>query len=76
LEKDLVSVGPMQSYQQNFKVAKTNNVYREKAFVSSEFKDYNPRVEFHVGKLVKAIRKEEGKEVDGSKIMENFVFDV
>ena len=55
---------------------KANIVYREKAFVSSEFKDYNPRVEYHAAKLVKAIRKTEGKEVDGSKVMDNYVFDM
>jgi hypothetical protein len=58
------------------KATKVNIVYREKAFVSSEFKNYNPRVEYHVAMLVKAIRKTEGKEVDCSKMLDNFVFDV
>jgi hypothetical protein len=58
------------------KATKANTLCREKAFVSSEFKDYNPRVEYHVAMLVKAIRKTKGKEVDGSKFMDNFVFDV
>jgi hypothetical protein len=51
-------------------------MYREKGFVSSEFKDYNPRVEYHVAKLIKAIQKTEGKEVDGSKVMDDYVFDM
>ena len=49
---------------------------REKAFLSSEFKDYNPRVEHHVSKLVKRMENTEGKEVNVSGFMDDFVFDV
>lgn len=49
---------------------------RERAFASNEFKDYNPRVEYHVAKLVEVIRKTEGKEVNAQKLMENTVFDM
>lgn len=49
---------------------------REKAFVSAEFKDYNPRVEHHVGKFVEVLRKTEGKEVNAMKLLENLVFDM
>lgn len=49
---------------------------REKAFVSSEFKDYNPRVEHHVTKFVEILKKKEGKEVDCSKTMDALVFDM
>jgi hypothetical protein len=49
---------------------------RERAFASNEFKDYNPRVEYHVAKLVEVIRKTEGKEVNAQKLMENMVFDM
>lgn len=49
---------------------------RERAFASNEFKDYNPRVEHHVTKLVEVIRKTEGKEVNALKLMENLVFDM
>jgi hypothetical protein len=49
---------------------------REKAFVSSEFKDYNPRVEYHVSKFIEVIRKTGGKEVNVEKLLENLVFDM
>jgi hypothetical protein len=49
---------------------------REKAFVSSEFKDYNPRVEYHCSKLIEVIRKTEEKEVNAEKLLENLVFDM
>ena len=44
--------------------------------MASEFKEYNPRVELHVSKLVEVIRKTEGKEIDAQKMMENMVFDM
>lgn len=49
---------------------------REKAFASSEFKDYNPRVEYHVAKFIEVIRKTEGTEVNAEKLLENLVFDM
>lgn len=49
---------------------------RERALASSQFKDYNPRVEHHVSKLMEVIRKADGKEVNILKIIENFVFDM
>ena len=49
---------------------------RERAFVSSEFKDYNPRVEYHVSKFVEVIRNTEEKEVNAEKLLENMVFDM
>jgi hypothetical protein len=49
---------------------------RERAFVSTEFKDYNPRVEYHVAKFIEVIRKTEGKEVNAMKLLENMVFDM
>ncbi|KAE8441592.1 hypothetical protein EG329_004641 [Mollisiaceae sp. DMI_Dod_QoI] len=48
----------------------------DKAFASSQLKDYNPRVEHHVSKLVEVIRKGEGQEVNVLPIFENFVFDI
>jgi hypothetical protein len=44
--------------------------------VSTEFKDYNPRVEHHIAKLVEVIRKTEGQEVNAMKLLENLVFDM
>ncbi|CZR65232.1 related to pisatin demethylase cytochrome P450 [Phialocephala subalpina] len=48
----------------------------ERAFTNSQLKEYTPRVEHHVSKLVDVIRKGEGQEVNVLKIMENFVFDI
>ena len=44
--------------------------------MSSEFKDYNPRVEYHVSKFIDVIRKTEEKEVNVEKLLENLVFDM
>ena len=44
--------------------------------MSSEFKDYNPRVEHHVSKFIEVIRKTDGKEVNVEKLLENLVFDM
>lgn len=49
---------------------------REKAFASSEFRAYNPRVEYHVSKFIEVIRKTGGKEVNAEKMLENLVFDM
>jgi hypothetical protein len=44
--------------------------------VSTEFKDYNPRVEHHVSKFVEVLRKTGEKEVNAMKLLENMVFDM
>jgi len=49
---------------------------REKAFVTSEFKEYNPRVEGHIEKLVQILRGSGGQTVNVSKAMDNLVFDM
>jgi hypothetical protein len=49
---------------------------REKAFASNEFKDYNPRVEYHVARLIEVIQKTEEKEVNAHKLMEDLTFDM
>ena len=46
---------------------------REKAFVSAEFKDYNPRVEYHVSKFIEVLRKTEGKVSTASSFMVSLV---
>lgn len=48
----------------------------DRAFTNSQLKEYTPRVEHHVSKLVDAIRKGERQEVNVLNIMENFVFDI
>lgn len=52
------------------------NGCRNNAFTPIELKQYNPRVEHHVAKLVQLIRGFQGKEFNFSKVMDNFVFDV
>ena len=49
---------------------------RDKAFVSTEFKEYNPRVELHVAKFIEILKRKDGEEVDSSKMLDNLVFDV
>jgi 23S rRNA pseudoU1915 N3-methylase RlmH len=73
VEEDLVSTfrGSM-----HWKIKALTIGNRERAFASNEFKDYNPRVEYHATKLVEVIRKTEGKEVNAQKLMENMVFDM
>jgi len=44
--------------------------------VSSEFKEYNPRVERHVDKLLGVIRDLGGRSVNCHSLMCNFTFDV
>ncbi|PVH69841.1 cytochrome P450, partial [Cadophora sp. DSE1049] len=48
----------------------------EQAFASIEFQHYNPRVEQHVVNLLNAIDLARGKELDCSKLMDDFSFDV
>ncbi|CAD6451908.1 7a9d94ff-9170-4066-ba75-deea6008af81 [Sclerotinia trifoliorum] len=48
----------------------------EKAFVSSASREYNTRVEIHVDKMVQILLKEDGKEVDISKAVDNLNFDI
>jgi hypothetical protein len=54
------------------------NPNRERAFVSGEFKDYNPRVEHHVSNLIGKLKTTVGqkKEVNFTKLMDNLVFDM
>jgi hypothetical protein len=49
---------------------------RERAFVSTEFKEYNPRVELHVAKFIEILKNKGGAEVDASKMLDNLVFDM
>ena len=51
---------------------------RERAFSSAEFKDYNPRVEYHVSKLIEILKTKAAQqiEVNCSKLMDNLVFDM
>lgn len=46
--------------------------------MSSEFKDYNARVEHHVAKTIKILRAvtESNPDINFSKIMDNLVFDM
>ncbi|KAH7360828.1 cytochrome P450 [Rhexocercosporidium sp. MPI-PUGE-AT-0058] len=62
--------------QRNYKFHTPWRRIWEQAFASSEFQHYNPRVEQHVANLVDAINRGNGKEIDGSKLMDNFSFDV
>ncbi|KAE9378959.1 cytochrome P450 [Stipitochalara longipes BDJ] len=62
--------------QRNYEIHTPWRRIWEKAFVSAEFEDYNPRVEHHVSKLTEVIRKTEGKEVNATKLLENLVFDI
>jgi hypothetical protein len=47
-----------------------------KAFTPAEIKEYNPRVECHVSKLVDIIQKSNGNEVNFTKSMDKLVFDM
>lgn len=47
-----------------------------KAFTPAEIKEYNPRVEHHVSKLVDIIQKSDGSEVNFTKLMDRLVFDM
>ncbi len=51
---------------------------RERAFVSSEFTDYNPRVEHHVSKLIGKLKTTVGHkiEINFTKLMDDLVFDM
>ena len=49
---------------------------REKAFVSNEFKEYNPRVERHVQKLLGIIRDTGGRTANCYSLMGHLTFDV
>lgn len=71
MEEDLVSLFEASSSGES--LMRRN---RERAFVSNEFKDYNPRVEHHVSKFIDVIRKTDGKEVNVEKLLENLVFDM
>lgn len=46
--------------------------------MSSEFVDYNPRVEHHIAKLIDILKMnaKQQKEVDFQKLIENLVFDM
>lgn len=68
VEKDLVS---LYIASRSFLILR-----REKAFVSSAFKEYNPRVEFHVDKMIQILLKSNGKEVNVTKTIDNLVFDM
>ncbi|CZS99910.1 related to pisatin demethylase cytochrome P450 [Rhynchosporium agropyri] len=48
----------------------------ERAFASSEFQHYNPRVEYHVTDLVEVIKKANNEEVDCTRVMDNLAFDI
>jgi len=54
------------------------NPNRERAFVSIEFTDYNPRVEHHVSKLIGNLKTTVGQkiEINFTKLMDNLVFDM
>jgi hypothetical protein len=47
-----------------------------KAFTPAEIKEYTPRVEYHVSKLVGIIQKLNGNEVNFTKLMDRLVFDM
>ena len=49
---------------------------RERAFVASEFKEYNPRVEKHIDRFIYVLKKSEGADINCTKAMDDLVFDV
>lgn len=52
------------------------HIGRERAFASSEFQHYNPRVDHHVANLVETISMAGQKDVDCSILMNSLSFDM
>jgi hypothetical protein len=66
----------LEFFQGKTRGSANNQNLRKKAFLSAEFKDYNLRVEHHIGKFMDILKRGANKEVNFRDIVDNAVFDM